>query len=250
MNKYKGLILPLLLLLFWYLLSISSTLIPSPLVVWNTTLQSFGSGLLGNHLLISVSRVISGVLIPLLFALPLAIFTSRVTNSNFWIDPLLDFARLTPALALLPLFLLWSDDPSTAVLMVIIISAFIPIFSSAEKGFRNADIKLIEVGKNLSLPEELIFKKIIFPFALPSLILGIRLGVTYSWRVLVASELLLTLTGLGTIFMEAHTEARADKLIMLILITGILGTLVDWFLAKIVSDWIPWHQEVTHYDGN
>ena len=50
--------------------------------------------------------------------------------------------------------------------------------------------------------------------------------------------------------MEAHTEARADKLIMLILITGILGTLVDWFLAKIVSDWIPWHQEVTHYDGN
>ena len=250
MNKYKGLILPLLLILVWHLFSIFLPLLPSPIVVWTTTLQSFESGLLWNHLLISVSRIISGVLIGLLFALPLAIFTSRITNSICWIGPLLNFIRLTPALALLPLFLLWSDDPSTAVLMVITISAFTPIFISAEKGFRNADIKLIEVGKTLSLSEELIFKKIIFPFALPSLIAGIRLGVTYSWRVLVGSELLLSLTGLGTIFMEAHTEARVDKLIMLILLTGILGTLVDWILSKLVSDWIPWCQEVPSYDGN
>lgn len=251
-SAFRGLLLPIILLICWQLLSKagfwSTYLLPPPETVFEAGKSLFESGILWKHILVSIARVIGGFILACLFAFPLAILLGLHPRLSPWFTPTLNFFRHTPPLALIPILILWLGIGEGTKLSIIILASFFPIFLNAESGIRNANFRLIEVGKSLGYSKKMIFQKIILPASLPSIALGMRLGMGYSWRALIGAEMIAASSGLGYLILDAEQMSRSDIIIVGILSIGILGSLMDWFFRKLYQDWLPWGQEVLSYE--
>lgn len=252
LSAFRGLLLPIVLIICWQLLSKagfwSTYLLPPPETVMEAAKSLFESGVLWKHILVSIARVIGGFILACLFAFPLAILLGLHPRLSPWFTPILNFSRHTPPLALIPILILWLGIGEGTKLSIIILASFFPIFLNAESGIRNADFRLIEVGKSLGYSKKMIFQKIILPTSLPSIALGMRLGMGYSWRALIGAEMIAASSGLGYLILDAEQMSRSDIIIVGILSIGILGSLMDWFFRKLYQDWLPWSQEVLSYE--
>lgn len=95
------------------------------------------------------------------------------------------------------------------------------------QGINGCDTQLIEVGKVFRYSRWQIFKFIVLPSSIPSILTGLRLGLGYSWRSLVAAELVAASSGLGYMILDAEQLSRSDVVIMGIFVIGALGALLD-----------------------
>lgn len=241
----RGLCLFIVLLFFWSFLSwITSQKIPPLSQIWSALIILLNSGELGSHIIVSLSRILSGFLLACITAIPLALFSSRVKNLTKTLSPLLKFSTHIPALTLVPLFIIWRGANETGEVFIIFLAAFLPLFIACEDGFRNADIKLIEVGKTMGLSDSKLFNKIILPSAVPSIIKGMQKAMTYSWQTLIGIELLVASSGLGFIIIDAGRSSRPDVIIAGILSIGLLGSIVDCAFRSLYKDWLPWTKGV------
>ncbi len=163
----NGLLLPLGILLLWYLVTalhlFSPYLLPSP----GTTLQSLGelcaSGALPHHLAISLERVFSGFLLSCLAAIPLGILCGRSRSFESYCWPLLEFLRHVPPLACIPLIILWTGIGEASKLTIIFLASFSPLFLNTYSGIKNCDPKLLEVGRSLNFSESAQIRHIQLP---------------------------------------------------------------------------------------
>ena len=247
MKKWKGLLLPAFLIALWGVLAFSgrwsSYILPPPSQVLESAKELLASGLLLKNIGVSLTRVIGGFSLAFVFALPLAIWLGRNPKLIPWIEPTLEFFRHTPPLALIPIFILWLGIGEATKLAIIVMASFFPIFLNAENGIRRTDYKLIEVGKSLGFSNSRILKRIILPAALPSILLGMRLGLGYSWRALIGAEMVAASSGLGYLILDAEQMSRPDIVLVGIFAIGILGTLMDNIFHWLYSRLIPWSKE-------
>lgn len=254
LSTFRGLLLPVILVVFWQLLSKtglwSAYLLPPPEIVMEAGKELFEANILWEHIFVSLARVLGGFLLACLLAFPLAILLALHPRLSPWFTPTLNFFRHTPPLALIPILILWLGIGESTKLSIIILASFFPIFLNTESGIRNADFHLIEVGKSLGYSKKMIFQKIILPASLPSIALGMRLGMGYSWRALIGAEMIAASSGLGYLILDAEQMSRSDIIIVGILSIGILGTFMDLFFRKLYQDWLPWSQEVLSYERN
>jgi len=250
----KGLVFPFLLLALWNILAASEVwsadLLPSPGAVFCSALEIFQSGVLLKHLLISLARLIGGFLLACLAALPLAVWVGSKPDLSPWASPIFRFFRHTPPLVFIPILLLWLGTSETTILFIVVIASFCPIFFNSENGIRNADYRLIEVGKSLGLSKQKILTKITLPCAFPTIARGMRIGMNYGWCLLIAAEMLAPSSGLGNLIFDTNQPVRSDIIIVGVLTIAILGTLIDLLFQRASQDWLPWSQEVVSDERN
>lgn len=204
-----------------------SYLLPAPEKVLDTWIEMLVSGELITDILVSFIRVMKGFCISFslafVFALPRAF--KRKGGNNF--DFLIQFFRNVPPLALIPLLILWCGIGEMTKILIIILASFFPMYLSIEKGFAGCDQRLLEVGEVFGYQRYQKFSKIIFPYALPDILVGMRIGMGYSWRAIIGAEMVAASTGLGHMILFAQQMSRTDKVIVGILVIGITGYLVD-----------------------
>lgn len=111
------------------------------------------------------------------------------------------------------------------------------------------DPKLIEVGRSFGFSKKKQFWKIVLPSALPSIILGLRLGLGYSWRALIGAELIAASAGIGYMIIEAEELSRPDTVIVGILVIGLLGYMIDYGFLKLSHLLMPWDRKRENYDS-
>ena len=247
MKNLKGLLLPTLLIALWGVLAFSgrwsSYILPPPSQVLESAGELLASGVLWKNIWASLARVVGGFSLAFIFALPLAIWLGRNPKLTPWVGPTLEFFRHTPPLALIPIFILWLGIGEATKLAIIVMASFFPLFLNAENGVRRTDYKLVEVGKSLGFSNSKILKRIVLPAALPSILLGMRLGLGYSWRALIGAEMVAASSGLGYLILDAEQMSRPDVVIVGIFAIGILGTLMDGAFHWLYSRLIPWSKE-------
>lgn len=231
-------------IVFWSATSLSGWvtpfLLPSPLKVWETLLELAQTGTLSKHVAISLQRVLLGYGLSVAAAIPLAALFSLSATLRNLCEPLLDFMRQIPPLALVPLFILWLGIGEAQKVGVIILACFFPIFLGARGGIAEVDRKLIEVGTVCGLGRFEIMTRIVLPCAMPSLVVGLRIGLGYSWRALVGAELIASSAGLGYMIVDAENLARTDIVFVGILVIGVIGLIADQMLKLAVSRLAPW----------
>ena len=244
MNLIKGLLIPTLLLLGWVLIAklklISFYIIPPPEQVWKTTLTLLENGLLLKHLSTSFYRVMSGFTASFVLAFPLAVLLGMNRRFTPYINPPVEFIRHIPPLACIPMLILWFGIGEASKLAVIILAAFFPIFLNTLSGIGQCDKKLLEVGDAFGLSPQEKFRRIILPASLPSIIVGMRLGLGYSWRALIGAELVAASAGIGYMILDAEQISRSDIVIIGILTIGAIGYLIDYLFLKIAQYGMPW----------
>lgn len=215
-------------------------LLPAPSAVISALSDLAASGALWKHTLISLQRVLFGFALSVGFALPLAVLMSANRFAGAVLDPLLEFLRQVPPLALIPLLILWLGIGEAQKLGIIVLASFFPVFLGFRGGIGNVDPKLIEVGRVAGLSRYEILTRIVLPSALPELVVGLRISLGYSWRALVGAELIASSAGLGYMIIDAENLARTDIVLAGILVIGTIGLLSDILLRLSINSAFPW----------
>jgi sulfonate transport system permease protein len=141
-------------------------------------------------------------------------------------------------MSLIPLLILWFGIGETSKIVVIVLVSFFPIFLNTKSGFGSCDKKLLEVGDSLGFSMTQKFFKIMLPCAVPSILVGMRIGLGYSWRAIVGAEMIAAASGLGHLILDAEQMSRSDKVLVGIIVIGILGYCCDrvfYLLIKTIS---------------
>ena len=232
MTKMIKRVLPIaFILMAWYLCSYfevwSTYILPSPIQVWNTFISMVQSGELFIHIFASMSRVLTGFSIAFVIAFVLGIIAGLKPSLSPYYSHIVEFLRNVPPLSLIPLLILWIGIGEESKVIIIILASFFPMFLNIKKGFGTCDPKLLEVGQVLGLTPWQRFLKIVLPSAIPDILLGMKVGLGYSWRAIIGAEMIAAASGLGYMILDAQTMSRSDKVIVGILVIGFLGVLCD-----------------------
>ena len=248
MSRERALLLalavPLTLLAAWFFLTsaggIKSYQFASPADVWRELVTLASNGLLWTNLAASIERVALGFGVALVFAIVLATAVGLSRPLERALEPTLQAIRSIPSLAWVPLLLLWLGIGETPKITLIAIGAFFPIYVNLVSGIHNVDRKLVEVGNVLGLGRFDLARRIVLPAALPSLLVGARIGLTQAWLFLVAAELLSSTRGLGFMLSEGQQIARTDEIFTAIFLLALCGKLSESIMRAIEARLTRW----------
>ncbi|MDD2554596.1 MAG: ABC transporter permease [Desulfotomaculaceae bacterium] len=253
LKTLKGLYIPVLILIIWCIGSNyklwNSYILPSPDQTFQTGQKLIEKGILFKHVSVSLYRIFTGFFIAFLVAFPLGIVIGMRTKLLDYFEPILEFLRHIPPLAIIPMLILWFGIGETPKLIIIVLASFFPIFLNVLNGVLYCDGKLLEVGKSFGFSPGEQFLRIILPATLPYIITGMRLGLGYSWRALIGAELIAATAGIGYMILDAEQLSRPDIIIVGVLTIGILGSAIDLIFFKIANCLIPWKGGEKSQDG-
>ncbi len=229
-------LIPAGVLLLWVLLGdlglLNVYLTPPPGEVFEAGVDALRSGELWRNTWISLWRVFVGFTITAVLAVPLGALLYFMPLLERLLSVPLEFLRVTPPLALIPLLMLWLGIGEGSKLALIVLASFFPIFLNVLEGLKNTDHGLKEMARTIDLTPWDTFWSVLLPSTLPSVITGLRLGFGYSWRALIGAELVAAASGLGYMVLEAEEMARTDRVFLGILVIGGLGFVFDAVLSR------------------
>lgn len=239
----RGIALPLLALVWWWLATrqgFGSGILPTPQGVINTFGRLLSTRELQNHVQISLLRIGQGFLLATGLAIPTGILVASFPRFGQYVLPTLEFLRQIPPVAWIPFFILVLGIGELTKLAVIVYAAFFPIFINTILGMTQIDHRFWEVARLLQFSRKEILWELILPAAAPSLIAGLRLGLSNSWRALVAAEMLAAFSGLGYMIMAARSLVRMDEMFIGIAVIGLFGLIFDWGWKYLERNLLCW----------
>lgn len=242
MNKSKVVktsISVLVILFVWGLVTergiVSTYVLPSPLKVLDSLCKMIKSGEIFEDIYISYIRVFKGFFLAILLAFLLAMVRIILPKCNDYYENIVQFLKNVPPLSLISLLILWFGIGEVTKIVIIILTAFFPIYLNTVKGFTSCDKKLLEVGQVYGYSKINTFFKIMLPYAMSDILVGMRIGLGYSWRAIIGAEMIAASTGLGHMILFAQQMSRTDKVIVGILVIGIVGCITDRLFAFIIN---------------
>ena len=238
-------LLPLALLALWQVGAatgwIASRVLPAPLDVLRAAVALAASGELWTHVQVSAGRALTGLAIGGGLGLVLGLVTGSVRWAETLLDTTVQMVRNIPALALIPLVILWFGIDEAAKLFLIAVSVFFPIYLNTFHGIRSVDPGLIEMGRTYGLSRWQLYRQIVLPGALSSILVGLRFSLGLMWVILIVAETISAQAGIGYLTMNAREFLQTDIVLVGILLYALLGKLADWFAKGLERWWLRWH---------
>lgn len=218
---------------------VPANLLPAPSEVVTTMVYLAQHGLAG-HVLASAGRVGLGFLIGAVLAVLLGAAVALERRVACLVDPSFQALRAIPSLAWVPLLLLWLGIDEAPKLVLIAIGAFFPIYMGVVSGIRGVDRKLIEAARMYRLSGVDLTRRVLLPAAMPSVLTGLRNGLSMAWMFMVAAELIAASQGLGYLLSDGRETSRADIVLASIAILAVLGKASDSLMAWLEHRLLHW----------
>lgn len=238
-------LVPVALIAAWQVASaqgwLSTRVLPAPLDVLRAAWALAVSGELWTHVKVSAGRALAGLAIGGSLGLVLGLLTGSQRWAETLLDSTIQMVRNIPALALIPLVILWFGIDESAKLFLISVSVFFPIYLNTFHGIRNVDPGLIEMGRSYGLTRWQLYRDIILPGALSSILVGLRFSLGLMWVILIVAETISAQSGIGYLTMNAREFLQTDVVLVGILLYALLGKLADVFARSLERWWLRWH---------
>lgn len=238
-------LVPVTLIAAWQIASslgwLSTRVLPAPLEVITAFWTLTASGELWTHVQVSAGRALAGLAVGGGLGLTLGLLTGSSRLAETLLDSTIQMVRNIPALALIPLVILWFGIDETAKLFLISVSVFFPIYLNTFHGIRNVDPSLIEMGRTYGLSRGQLYVQIILPGALSSILVGLRFSLGLMWVILIVAETISAQAGIGYLTMNAREFLQTDIVLVGILLYALLGKLADVFAKSLERYWLRWH---------
>ena len=222
---------------------VTSNLLPTPSEVLRA-LFDLGWSTVAHHVAASTARVVAGFAIGAALALCIGSLVGLSTTARSLLDPSFQALRAIPSLAWVPLLLLWLGIGEAPKLAMIAIGSFFPIYMGVASGIRGVDRKLVEVARLMRLNALALVRRVLLPAALPSVMTGLRNGLSLAWMFMVAGELIAASSGLGTLLTDGRETSRADLVLAAIALLAGLGKLSDTAMARLERWLLRWRDTV------
>jgi NitT/TauT family transport system permease protein/taurine transport system permease protein len=190
------------------------------------------NGILVGYLRDSIERLASGILWGLAVGIPVGflIGLSRIARRFTW--PLLLFFQAVGDIAWLPILIIWFGFSLTSVTFVIVYTVIFPLTVSIVAGIDSIPTDMIRAARTLGAKRRHILLEVILPGSLPAVATGIRTGLGYGWRALIAAEIIVGTSGIGFMMFDARRAGEVTEVFVGMIILGILWYATDaLFLA-------------------
>ncbi len=237
--------LPVLIVLAWELASragwLSPRVLPEPLAVLKAFWQLAASGEMATHVAISTQRAALGFAIGGGLGLLLGLVTGSFRGAETLLDTTLQMVRNIPALALIPLVILWFGIDESAKLFLVALGVFFPVYLNTFHGIRAVDQGLIEMARSYGLSGWTLYRQVILPGALPSILVGVRFSLGLMWVLLIVAETISAQAGIGYLTMNAREFLQTDVVLVGIGLYAALGKLADLAAKGLERWWLRWH---------
>lgn len=179
----------------------------------------------------SFLNIVLGVVLALAVAIPTALLTSSRNRLDSAVTPLVMLVGALPDLALLPLLVMWFGAGSLAAIMMAGLTAFFPIYFTIREGVRNIPKEFFQVATVFGASRTDILTKTVLPAILPSTVTGVRLAFDFVWEIILAIEMIASVSGVGFFISQRITEdmgpAGINEAFAAVIAVGLIVILVD-----------------------
>ncbi|VWB21085.1 binding-protein-dependent transport system inner membrane protein [Burkholderia lata] len=242
-------LVPLALLAAWEVGArigwLSTRVLPEPVAVVRAAWSLVTSGEMWANVKVSTWRALFGFAIGGGVGLALGLATGLSKAAEVALDSTIQMIRNIPALAMIPLVILWFGIDEKAKLFLVALGVFFPVYINTYHGIRSVDANLIEMAKSYGVRGFALYRDVILPGALPSILVGVRFALGLMWVMLIVAETISAQSGIGYMTMNAREFLQTDVVVVGILLYAVLGKLADvlakW-LERVTLRWHPAYQ--------
>lgn len=232
----------------WYVVELSGVmaegLLPAPHEVLAEIWRLVGTGTLVEHVWLSLRRVLIGVLVGVAVAVPIGFLLGWYKLLSAMFDPVVNFLRALPPIALIPLVVVYFGIGEFARLTVLIYAAFFAGVIVIYEGVVTLDPIYIRAAKVLGASQREMFTRIMLPLSVPTILVALRVALGVSWATLVAAELIAAQQGLGAMIQEAGNFFRIPTIYGGIILIGVAALLMDRVLRLVMNRLVAWQERV------
>ena len=219
---------------------ISNLTMPPPSAVLETLWNLAASGLLWQHLVLSVSRLVVGAALGAIAGVAIGTMIGLFSLARAGLVPLVSALFPIPKIALLPLFVIWFGIGEGSKYALIAFGTFTPTVVATFGAVDNVDRTLIRMGQSFGLSWWSIVRKVVLPGAFPGILSGLRVSIAIAIILLVAAEMLGAEYGIGSYILEAGSLYDLERLFAGVTILSLLGVLVGWGIGRIEQRFLAW----------
>ncbi len=188
----------------------------------------------------SLLRVLAGFVAGSLVGIPLGYAMGLSHWFRGWFDPIVEFMRPVPPLALIPLVIIWFGIWEIGKISLLFLAALWIMTIAARSGVSGVSISKIHAAYSLGASKSQILMHVIIPNSLPEIFTGARLAMGVCWGTVVAAELVAAQKGAGKMIIAASKFQQTDIVIMGIIIIGIIGYSIDVLMRRVENYLVPW----------
>lgn len=223
-----------ILLIVWEGLALAQVwpeyIFPSPLDVLRSLADGFKDSTFWVAIGISLRRIAVGYGISVILGGLLGLLISRFSMVKDTVGNLSLGLQTLPSICWLPLALLWFGINERAIYFVVIMGATFSITMATHAGVRNVQPIFIKAGRNMGARRITLFREVIIPAAMPSILAGLKQGWSFAWRSLMAGELLFVNLGLGHLLMMGRELNDMSRVIAVMIVIAVISILTDKFI--------------------
>ena len=190
----------------------------------------------------SFQRVLYGFLFAQLFGIPLGLLFG--TNEKFrnLFFPVFELLRPIPPLAWVPMSILFWPTNESSIIFITFIGAFFVIVINVFDGVRDIKREHLWLALSLGAPRRVIFLRIMLPSVIPSIAVGMTLGIAITWDVVIAAEMIASDSGLGRLTWEGYVSSTPEVLVIGMISIGLAGYLSTKIVNTIERKMMPWRR--------
>lgn len=192
--------------------------------------------------LVSFERVGYGFSLAQLLGIPLGLLlgTRRVFHEVVY--PLVELLRPIPPLAWVPLSILFWPTAELSIIFITFIGPFFIIVINVHDAVRSLRKEHLWLARSLGATRGYAFRRIILPALIPSIAVGMTLGIAVSWNVVIAAEMIASDVGLGRLTWEGYVSHTATTVIVGMISIGLAGYLSALVVSYAERRLMPWHK--------
>ncbi|MEZ0169413.1 ABC transporter permease [Microvirga sp. TS319] len=218
--------------------------LPGPLQVLGRAGELLASGQLPKDLLASLQRVLTGFALGVLLAIPVGFLMGWYKVARGLIEPFVQFFRMIPPLAVIPLAIVTMGIGETPKVFVIFLASFLSSVVATYQGVVSVDRTLINAARVLGASDATIFRRVIIPASTPFILVGMRIGLGSAWATVVAAELIAAQSGLGFRMQQAQLFYDLPTIFVSLVTIGAIGLLMDRLLLGVEKRLTQWQERL------
>lgn len=237
----------LIIVLVWYAIAYSGLVNPGLLPKPHQVLEKFRE-LLGDRLpmdiWMSTQRVFVGVSLGIVFAVPVGFLLGWYRGVRTFIDPVINFFRALPPIALIPLVIVYFGIGEAAKIAILFYASFFAGVIVMYEGIAQISPIYVRVARTLGATDGEIFRKVVLPLAVPHMLTALRVALGVAWATLVASELIAAQQGLGALIQNASSFFQLDIVYLGIICIGFIALAMDTALRVAARRLVSWQERI------
>ncbi|MHB8493214.1 MAG: ABC transporter permease [Casimicrobiaceae bacterium] len=237
-----------LVILLWYAIAFSGLikpgLVPTPGQVAVRFWGLLTKARLPTDMWMSTQRVFLGVTMGIVLAVPVGFVLGWYRQVRGFVDPLINFFRALPPIALIPLVIVYFGIGEIAKIVILFYASFFAGVIVMYEGIAQINPIYIRVAKTLGATDSEIFRRVIVPLTVPHMLTALRVSLGVAWATLVAAELLAAQQGLGALIQNASSFFQLDTIYVGIICIGLIALVMDLLLRMVARRLVAWQERI------